>query len=52
MAKSRLIDSLRKNKALQELIRTDDYNVEYLSTNCASVNLLVSGKINGRNQKR
>ena len=46
---SKLIANLRKNKALAELITDNVVADEFISTNCMPVNLLLSGKINGRN---
>ena len=45
---SKLIASLKKNKALAELVTSDVVQDEYISTNCIPVNLLLSGKIRGR----
>lgn len=44
---SKLIASLKKSKALAELVASDLVKDEFISTNCISVNLLLSGKIKG-----
>lgn len=49
---SKLLASLKKNKALAELVTDNVVADEYISTNCIPVNLLLSGKIKGRNQER
>lgn len=49
---SKLLASLKKNKALAELVADNVVADEYISTNCIPVNLLLSGKIKGRNQER
>jgi hypothetical protein len=46
---SKLIANLRKNKALAELVTDNVVADEFISTNCIPVNLLLSGKIKGRN---
>lgn len=46
---SKLLASLKKNKALAELMTDDVVVDEFISTNCIPVNLLLSGKIKGRN---
>lgn len=45
----KLIASLKKNKVLAELEASDLVKDEFISTNCISINLLLSGKIKGRN---
>lgn len=45
---SKLIASLKKNKALAELVANEVVKDEFVSTNCIPVNLLLSGKIKGR----
>lgn len=49
---SKLLASLKKNKALAEFVTDNVVADEYISTNCIPVNLLLSGKIKGRNQER
>lgn len=49
---SKLLASLKKNKALAELVTDNVVADEFISTNCIPVNLLLSGKIKGRNQER
>ena len=44
---SKLIDEMKKNKKLSDLIIKDVVKDEWLSTNVMSVNLLFSGKIRG-----
>lgn len=44
---SKLVASLKKNKALAELVASEVVKDEYVSTNCIPVNLLLSGKIKG-----
>lgn len=44
---SKLIASLKKNKALAELVASEVVKDEFVSTNCIPVNLLLSGKIKG-----
>lgn len=44
---SKLIASLKKSKALAELVANDIVKDEFVSTNCIPVNLLLSGKIKG-----
>lgn len=44
---SKLIASLKKNKALAQLVTSDVQVDEFLSTNCIPANLLLSGKIRG-----
>lgn len=44
---SKLIASLKKNKALADLVTSDVQVDEFVSTNCIPVNLLLSGKIKG-----
>lgn len=42
-----LLAKLKKDKAFTEILRTEQIKDEWLSTNCISVNLLLSGKIRG-----
>lgn len=44
---SKLVASLKKNKALAELVASEVVKDEFVSTNCIPVNLLLSGKIKG-----
>lgn len=44
---SKLLASLKKNKALAELVTDNVVADEFISTNCIPVNLLLSGKIKG-----
>lgn len=44
---SKLVASLKKNKALAELVANEVVKDEFVSTNCIPVNLLLSGKIKG-----
>lgn len=44
---SKLLASLKKNKALAELVTDNVVVDEFISTNCIPVNLLLSGKIKG-----
>lgn len=45
--KNKLLAKLKKDKALVDLLRTEQVKPEWISTNCISVNLLLSGKIKG-----
>ena len=47
MAKNKLLAKLKKDKDFAELLHTEQVKDEYISTNCISVNLLLSGKIKG-----
>lgn len=44
---SKLVASLKKNKALAELVASEVVKDEFVSTNCIPANLLLSGKIKG-----
>lgn len=44
---NKLIQKLKKDKAFTDILAQDNLPVEFLSTNCAAVNLLLSGKISG-----
>lgn len=44
---SKLVASLKKNKALADLVASEVVKDEFVSTNCIPVNLLLSGKIKG-----
>ena len=47
MAKNALLAKMKKDKDLADLLHTERIPVEWLSTNCISVNLVLSGKIKG-----
>ena len=47
MAKNMLLAKMKKDKDLADLLHTERIPVEWLSTNCISVNLVLSGKIKG-----
>lgn len=44
---NKLLAKMKKDKAFVDLLTTEKKPVEWLSTNCISVNLLLSGKIRG-----
>jgi hypothetical protein len=44
-----LLAKLKKEKAFLDILEQEHKADEWLSTNCISVNLLLSGKIQGRN---
>ncbi len=44
---NKLLAKMKKEKAFGELLRTEQKPIEWLSTNCIAVNLLLSGKIMG-----
>ena len=44
---NKLLAKMKKDKAFTDLLTTEQKPVEWLSTNCISVNLLLSGKIRG-----
>ena len=47
MMANKLLAKLKKEKAFSDMLRNEQKPVEWLSTNCISVNLLLSGKIKG-----
>lgn len=44
---NKLLAKMMKEKAFADMLRTEQKPIEWLSTNCISVNLLLSGKIKG-----
>lgn len=44
---NKLLAKMMKEKAFTDMLRTEQKPIEWLSTNCISVNLLLSGKIKG-----
>ena len=44
---NKLLAKMKKDKAFADLLTTEQKPIEWLSTNCISVNLLLSGKIRG-----
>lgn len=46
---NKLLAKMKKEKAFVDVLETEHKKDEWLSTNCISVNLLLSGKIKGRN---
>ncbi|MBO7696394.1 MAG: hypothetical protein J6T10_27465 [Methanobrevibacter sp.] len=46
---NKLLAKMKKEKAFLDVLTTEHKADEWLSTNCISVNLLLSGKIQGRN---
>lgn len=46
---NKLLAKMKKEKAFLDVLATEHKADEWLSTNCISVNLLLSGKIQGRN---
>lgn len=46
---NKLLAKMKKEKAFLDVLSTEHKEAEWLSTNCISVNLLLSGKIQGRN---
>lgn len=46
---NKLLAKMKKEKVFTEILEHEHKNDEWLSTNCISVNLLLSGKIQGRN---
>lgn len=44
---NKLLDKMKKDKAFLNMLTTEHKRDEWLSTNCISVNLLLSGKIQG-----
>ena len=44
---NKLLTKMMKEKAFADMLRTEQKPIEWLSTNCISVNLLLSGKIKG-----
>lgn len=49
---NKLLAKMKKEKAFLDVLQTEHRKDEWLSTNCISVNLLLSGKIQGRYQER
>ena len=49
---NKLLAKMMKEKAFVDVLTKEHKEDEWLSTNCISVNLLLSGKIKGRNQER
>ena len=49
---NKLLAKMKKEKAFLDVLSTEHKEAEWLSTNCISVNLLLSGKIQGRYQER
>lgn len=45
--KNLLLEKMKKDKAFADILRTENVKPEWLSTNCISINLLLSGKIKG-----
>ena len=46
---NKLLAQMKKEKAFLDVLEKEHKEDEWLSTNCISVNLLLSGKIQGRN---
>lgn len=46
---NKLLEKMKKEKAFLDVLEKEHKEDEWLPTNCISVNLLLSGKIKGRN---